>query len=364
MKNQQLIRFTLVLFILTILLAGIIVAKSILIPLAISVFFSYLFYPLVWKIEKQGIHRAIAILVVILVAILILGSAALFLSAKLSNITIDFTELKDDFEAKTDSIKLLLEGKLGMNAGALDHYIDRFSNNFFSSWEAQLGNWFAATTTTLFQIAILPVFIFFLLFYRTKSAHFIFRVAGRPKKAKTLHILREISTVTTRYLGGLFIVVAILAVLNSLGLYIIGVKHAVVFGILAALLNLIPYAGTFLGFLIPFSYVLFTVPDPFPMLLKVAILFVVIQFTENNLLTPNIVGNSIKINPLAIIISLLVANLVWGIAGMLIVVPALAILKVIMRNIDSLKPYAFLISDRGIEKHKVRFLNFRKKKNS
>ncbi|WP_158862311.1 AI-2E family transporter [Maribellus comscasis] len=362
MENQRLIRFTLVLFIITILLAGIITAKSILIPLAISVFFSYLFYPVSWKIEKLGIHRAIAILFVILVAILIIGSVALFLSAKLSNMTIDLAELKENFETKADSLKLILENKLGMNAGAMDHYVDRFSNNFFSSWETQLGNLFAATTTTIFQIAILPVFTFFLLFYRTKSAHFIFRVVGRKKREKTLHILREVSTVTTRYLGGLFIVVAILAILNSTGLYIIGVKHALIFGILAALLNLIPYAGTFLGFLIPFSYVLFTVPDPFSTLLKVAVLFIVVQFTENNLLTPNIVGNSIKINPLAIILSLLVANMIWGIAGMLIVVPTLAILKVIMRNIDELKPYAFLISDRGVDKYRVSFKKLWKRK--
>ncbi len=355
MENQRLIRFAIVLFIISILLAGIIIAKSILIPLVISIFFSYLLYPLVRRIEKFGIQRAITILFVLLFAILILGGAALFISAKLSNITLDFAGLKSDFDAKADSLKLILENRLGMNAGAMDQYIKNISNNFFSSWETQLGNLFAATTTTIFQIAILPVFTFFLLFYRTKSAYFIFRIVGREKKAKALHILREISTVTTRYLGGLFIVVAILAFLNSTGLYLIGVKHALVFGILAALLNLIPYAGTFLGFLIPFTFVLFTVPDPFSTILKIAVLFTVIQFTENNLLTPNIVGNSIKINPLAIILSLLFAGMIWGIAGMLIVVPCLAILKVIMRNIDELKPYAFLISDRGVEKYRFHF---------
>ena len=88
-------------------------------------------------------------------------------------------------------------------------------------------------------------------------------------------------------------------------------------------------------------------------------MFVVVQFIENNLLTPNIVGNSIKINPLAIILSLLFANIVWGIAGMLVVVPVLATVKVVMRNIDGLKPYAFLISDRGVEKYKIKL--FKKK---
>ncbi len=363
MRNQQLIRTGVILFIISILLTGIIFAKSILIPLSISLFVSYLLFPIVSKFEKWGIQRIIAILIVILAAIIIIGSVTLLLSAKLSNMSIDINELKQNFIEKADTVKTLLENKLGMNAGAMDEYVDNFSENFFSSWEMQLGNLFSATTTTLFQFAILPVFTFFLLFYRTKFAYFIFRVVGRKKKAKALHILREISKVTGKYLGGLLLVVAILAFLNSLGLYIIGIKHAMIFGILAAILNLIPYAGTFLGFLLPFSYVLFTVPDPFSSLLKITILFIVIQFTENNLLTPNIVGNSIKINPLAIILSLLIANLVWGIAGMLIVVPTLAILKVIMRNINGLKPYAYLISDSGVEKHSISFKKLWKRKN-
>jgi predicted PurR-regulated permease PerM len=156
-------------------------------------------------------------------------------------------------------------------------------------------------------------------------------------------------------MGGLLMVVFILAVLNSLGLVIIGVPHALLFGIGAAVLNLIPYIGAFVGGLAPILYVFFTQEDPFQMMLQVLLLFLFVQFLENNLFTPGIVGNNIKINPFAIIFSLLVANLIWGIAGMVVVVPFLAIAKTIMRNVDELKPFAFLISDRGVEKYRVNF---------
>ena len=358
MNNQQLIRVSTVLFIVSVFFVGIILAKDVLIPIAVSVFFTYLLYPVVREIEKRGIHRAIAILLVLLLSLIILGGIALFLSVKISNMDIDLSGLKQQFNEKIDSFLQVIEVRLGVQGDTITRYFSKASGNIFSSWESQFGKFFSATTTTIFQIGLLPVYTFFLLFYRTKTAHFIFRLAGRKNKRKTLYILREISTVTTKYIGGLLVVVLILAILNSTGLYIIGIPHALLFGVVAAVLNLVPYIGTFVGGLLPILFTLFTSPDPFKTILQIFILFSAVQFIENNLLTPNIVGNNIQINPLAIILGLLLANMVWGVAGMLIVVPCLAILKIIMRNVDELKPFAFLISDRGIENHKVK-LNFK-----
>jgi predicted PurR-regulated permease PerM len=355
MKNTRLVKTALFLFITSILVMFLILAKSVLIPLVIAMVFSYLMYPLVWKFEKMGVNRGISTLLVLLFVIIVIGGISLLLSAKISDTNFDLTEMKKQFETKTNAFGNLLQSKAGIQASTIDDYLNRLSENVSTSWQSEIGNFFSTTTTTIFQIGILPVFIFFLIYYRTKTAYFILRVVEKKDRKKVLHILKEVSTVTTKYLSGLLIVVIILAVLNSTGLLIIGVKHALFFGILAALLNLIPYAGPFLGGFIPFLYVFFTVPEPLEQMIKVAVLFMIIQFTENNLLTPNIVGNSIKINPLAIILSLLFANMIWGIAGMLIVIPILAIAKIIMRNIDSLKPYAFLISDRGTERHQIKF---------
>lgn len=355
MKNELLIRTALNLFILSIFVLFLILAKNVLVPFALSIFFAYLLYPLVWAIERRGVHRGIAIILVILVAILIVGSAGLFLSAKLSNMTIDFGELKDQMDTKIDHLQRVLETRIGVNPATMDYYFNKFTENILSSSESQVGSLFSATTTTLFQIGLLPVYTFFLLFYRTKTAYFVFRLSGRKNKRKTLDILRQIATITTKYMSGLLIVVLILAILNTTGLFIIGVRHALLFGILAALLNLIPYIGTFIGGLIPIIYVFLTSSSPFQVILQVFILFSVVQFLENNLITPNVVGNNIKINPLAIILSLLFGNMIWGIPGMLIVIPCLAILKIVMQNIPDLHPFAYLISDQGITSHDMPF---------
>lgn len=341
------------LFILSVLIAILVLAKTVLIPMAIGVFLTYLLYPLTRKIESWGVHRGIAISIVLLAALLLVGGAVLFVSIKISNTVLNVEVLKEQIDTRTDSFMNFMENELGLNRKTIESNVKKATSNITTSWQEKVGGVFSKTTTTLFQIGILPVFIFFFLFYRTKTAYFIFKLVGRKHKRTALTVLRNVSDVATKYITGQILVILILAILNTIGLYIIGVPNGIVFGILAAILNLIPYLGMFMGNVITIVYVLFTVPDSTSMAVQVFLVYSFIQFLENNLITPNIVGNNIKINPFAIIVGVLLANLVWGIAGMLIIIPFLAIMKIIMRNVDDLKPFAYLISDRGTEKQKI-----------
>ena len=354
MRNLLLEKVALSLFIIAVVVAILILAKVVLIPLAISFFFTYLLYPVVNRIEKWGVHRGAAIFMVLFVALLLIGGTILGISVRLSNMTIDYADIKEQVDTKADMITDALEDKLGLNSNTIDNYTKKASSAITDSWENKMGSFFAATTNTLFQIGILPVFTFFLLFYRTKTAYFIFRLVGRKNKPVALRVLKDVSTVATQYLLGQLLVILVLTILNTAGLYIIGVPNGIVFGALAAVLNLIPYLGMFTGSMITILYVIFTISDPFNMALQVMLMYMGVQFLENNLITPNIVGNNIKINPFAIIFGILIANLIWGVAGMLLVIPFLAIFKIIMRNIDDLKPFAYLISEKGMENHKIK----------
>ena len=358
--NYRLEKVALALFILSIVIAILITAKLVLIPLAISFFLAYLLYPLVWKIEKAGVPRGIAIFLVLLITIIIFAGLTLLISVKISNMSLDFNQIKEQIDTSTDAITRKLEEKTGLNSKTIESYIMKGVSSAMSTVEKKAGSLFSSTTSTIFQIGILPVFTFFLLYYRQKTASFIFRLVGHRHRAVTLKVLREISSVATKYFTGQIFVILILAVLNTIGLYIIGVPNAIVFGSLAAVLNLIPFIGMLSGTAITMLYVVFTVADPFHKILYILIMYIGVQFLENNLITPNIVGNNIKINPFAIIVSLLIANIIWGIAGMLIVIPFLAMMKIVMRNIDDLKPFAYLISDRGTPKQN-RMVKWRQK---
>jgi len=355
MKLKPLEKVALSLFILSVVIAILVLAKVVLIPLAISVVLTYLLYPLTRKIESWGVHRGVAIAIVLIAALLLFGGAVLFVSIKISNTALNVEVLKEQIDTRTDSLMDIMESDMGLNRKTIESNVEKATTNITSSWQEKVGGVFSKTTTILFQIGILPVFIFFFLFYRTKTAYFIFKLVGRKHKRTALTVLRNVADVATKYITGQLIVILILSILNTIGLYIIGVPNGIVFGILAAILNLIPYLGMFMGNIITIVYVLFAVPDSSSMAVQVFLVYTFIQFLENNLITPNIVGNNIKINPFAIIVGVLLANLVWGVAGMLIIIPFLAIMKIIMWNIVDLKPFAYLISDRGTEKQKMHF---------
>ncbi|MCH2046290.1 MAG: AI-2E family transporter, partial [Saprospiraceae bacterium] len=223
-----------------------------------------------------------------------------------------------------------------------------------------VNGFFKATSQTIFTIGIVPVYVFFMLFYRNKIYRFVLMLTGEDHDHISSKTINEINFVTKKYMQGIVTVVSILCVLNSLGLYLIGMKHFLLLGIIAAIMNFIPYFGTILGFAFPFLVALFLGESPL-LAFRVLGLFFVIQFTENNILTPNIVGVKLKINPLIIIISVLLGGRVWGLPGMFVVVPIIGMIKILCDNEPSLKPYGYILGSEGVEKHAISF-NFKKKK--
>src|SRR5690606_27996813 len=141
---------------------------------------------------------------------------------------------------------------------------------------------------------------------------------------------------------GLFTVIVIIAVLNTVGLFALGIKHAIFFGALSAILTIISYAGVFLGSLLPAIFALVT-KDSLWYPVGVIGIFAVVQFLEGNFITPNIVGNQVSVNPFAAIVGLLIGGMMLGATGMIFAIPLLAIIKVICDGVESAKPIGYLI---------------------
>jgi predicted PurR-regulated permease PerM len=154
-------------------------------------------------------------------------------------------------------------------------------------------------------------------------------------------------------------VVLILCFFNSIGLFIIGIKYPLLLGVVSALFSFIPYFGNFIGGLIPFTFALLT-EDSSVYALRIAIFVYCIHFFENNILSPNIVGNNVRINPFIIILGLIIGALVWGVPGMLVVIPFLAMVRIILKNVPGLQPYVYLLGMRGTSRHALTVENIRR----
>jgi predicted PurR-regulated permease PerM len=209
---------------------------------------------------------------------------------------------------------------------------------------------FTATTGTIFVIFMQPVYVFLFLYYRTKFAYFFLKIVGRQNRVVAIKVLREIATVVTRYMLGVTTVVLILCFFNSIGLLLIGIKYPLLLGVISALFSFIPYFGNFIGGSIPFVFALLT-EDSQVYAIRIACFVYIIHFFENNILSPNIVGNNIRINPFIVILGLIAGTIIWGIPGMLVIIPFLAMVNIILKNTPGMQPYAYLLGPRGTRQH-------------
>ena len=320
--------------------------KLILAPIVLSAFIAILLSGSTQKLIKKGVNATIAsasitILVFSLFALLIaiLGVQYVDVLNKLpqwdEQITQDVNEIGDN-----------LTLSLGLSSDFTGTTMSRIKTMISQNSGHWLGSLWKTIVSTSSILFLVPVFVFFMLLYQKKFHDTLELWLERRSKTKTqrLQIMNDAQQSVSNYIRGILLVILILGILNIIGLALIGVPYFILLGASAAMLSIIPYLGNILGggFTMIISYA--STGDPWIML-KVLILFAIIQAIEGNLITPFVMKDKVNINPFAIILALLIGGAIWGIIGMIISVPALAILKVYMQKDPDLKDYAMLLGE-------------------
>ncbi len=353
MPMPLLLRLTAVLFFWILLLFTLIIARNFLYPIALGILFALLLLPVANKLERWGVTRIIANLISIVLGIGVVYGVMAFLYKQLSALVRDLPGIKENATANLRGVMESIGSKVGMRV------TDETEAEVFSRFEELLNltgesvsGVINATGNTLLAIGLMPVYVFMFLYYRGKFARFILMLVPDSAQVVGRTILTKVSRVAMGYMTGMFAVVLILSVLNSVGFLIIGLEYAILLGVIAALCNLIPYFGTIIGYSIPFVFAFLTGTGS-QLAFAVLFQFMIIQFSENNIITPNILGGMLRINPFFIILGVLGGGMLWGLPGMFIIVPVLAMIKVTCDHIPELKPWSFLLSDKGTEKHSL-----------
>jgi len=342
-KNQWEFNLAVKLFILLSVIFLLYIGQSLFVPLLIAIFFTFLLYPISGKLEKYKIPRAPAIIISIMIAIFFFGGVIYFFIQQLNSFGDDLPELKNQLATKGGRILTWIESTTRISQERQINWLKEKLTDSAQSSPALIMGIFSTTGTFLAMFALIPVYIFFLTYFREKYKQFILLVAEENQK-QAMDIIRKISKISRMYLKGVFLDVLILSVLGSVGYLLLGIKHAILFGVIAAILNIIPYIGVLLGSLLPIIMALIT-KDEIGYAFGALGVAVVVQFIDNNFISPYVVGSSVSINPLTAIIVLLIGAMIWGLAGMVLSIPLAGMIKVAFDNIDSLKPYGYLIGE-------------------
>ncbi len=172
---------------------------------------------------------------------------------------------------------------------------------------------------------------------------FLTDVFAEEHKAKVSDIVKEIQRIIKKYVIGLFLQTLIVSILTMVVLWVLGVKYAILLGLIAGIFNIIPYLGISTAMLLS-TLITFATAGAAKALL-VILVFVGIHTIDGNFLMPIIVGSKVKINALFAFIGIIVGEMIWGISGMFLCIPYLAMLKIIFERVEGLEPWGLLLGE-------------------
>jgi len=355
-KFIRLQKLAYILIIIMIFYLILITLKNFLAPIVLAIFISYLLYPVVAFLEyKVKINRVIAILISIFLSLFLIFLVLKLFYFQFNILIKDFPSIKVHVIEKLNLLQTFIESKTNFSVEKQKQIIDNTIANTFDSSDKILKNIFTSASETLSIVMFIPVFSAFMLFYRDRAKTFILKLAKEKNGKFTKDLLDEISQISIRYMAGVFIVGIILAITHSSFLLLIGSKYPILLGILAAFTALIPYFGTF-GVIFPLIVSFLISGNPYEPI-WIIIYWAVINSIENNILTPAITGGNVSLNPLITILSLILGAYVWGVPGMIIIIPAIGIFKIICDKVEGLEPYGYIL---GIDKKKLKFAQLRR----
>jgi putative heme transporter len=342
-------RFAFALISITILVYWLMVLQDILVPLFIAILLSMSIFPIANWLESKGLGRvwsvSFTLLLFTVVAIGIIWLASIQVSA--------FGEMIPQLEKRAtdwiNEIQRWAENTFHVGRKTQIAKLRQYGTGFLSSGGSFFTSALSTTGSVLGNLSLIPIYMFFFLYYRDFFKMFFYRLFNNISRKKIDSVLKKIYEVVHSYLTGLVTVTIIVGSLNTVGLLILGIDYAVFFGFLAAALLVIPFVGILIGSILPIIMALITKDSPM-YAVGVAGVFVFVQFLEGNFITPQIVGSKISINGLVAIIALLLGSALWGIAGMALSLPTIAILKVIFDAVPDLKPFGYILGEPDHEK--------------
>ena len=328
----------------TILIYWLMILQDILVPVFISIILSMAIFPICNWLENKRFGRILAVIITLILFSIVAVSVIWLASTQIANFGEMLPQLQKRFILWSDQIQRWAEHTFHVGRKTQIAQLRQYASGMLSSGGSLFTTALSTTGNVLGNLLLIPIYMFFFLYYRDFFKMFFYKVFSNINRKKIDTVLTKIYEVIHSYLTGLVTVTLIVGSLNTVGLMVLDIDYAIFFGFLAAALLIIPFVGILIGSILPIIIALITKDSPM-YAVGVAGVFVFVQFLEGNFITPQIVGSKVSINGLVAIIALLLGSALWGIAGMALSLPTIAILKVIFDSIPDLKPYGYILGE-------------------
>ncbi len=321
--------------------------REILVPVSFGLMLGILLNPITNSLQQWKIPKIWAIMIALLTAMIVFTAIGYFLSAQIAGFSDELPQLKKKFAELSVKLQHLCSQRFGINSVK--------QKQFISEAEAGIKPWLASGLGTLAGsmaiILLVPVYSFLFLYYKTLLLNFLYEVFAEKNSSEVGAVLNQTKKAIQSYMFGLLLEAIAVATLNSIALLLLGVKYAVLLGVLGAVLNVLPFIGGIVAVALPL-FIATVTKDGFQTQIAISLAYIVIQFIDNHFLIPYIVSSRVKINALISIIIVLMGGAVWGISGMFLSIPFTGVLKIIFDRLPELKPWGKLLGDEVPTRHK------------
>ena len=320
------------------------VAQNILIPFAFACLLSVLLLPIVNFLESHKFSRVISIAISIILAIGFIAGIIYFLSSQIASFMQDIPSIKQHINEHFISLQNWIKEKLNISLREQNQYLNEQADKLKATGTGYISNTFFSITEAFMLLILMPIYTFLLLFYKDHIRKFLFAIFKKEHAPGIKNVLSQTKLMIRSYMVGILIEMSIVATANSTGLVLLGVKYAVFFGVLAAVLNLVPYIGMFTATLFT-VLVSLTTTDDTSKIIWIIVIFYSVHIVDVNFLMPRIVASRLRINALISILGVVIGGALTGISGLFLSIPTIAFLKIICDEVEELKPWGLLMGD-------------------
>ena len=332
------------------------IGQNIIVPIVYATVFAILLNPFVNFLIRKKVSKIFAIIIIVSIALIAVLAVLYLLFSSISMFSESYPQFKLKLDQTTDQMVKWASHEFGYGRSKINKWLVEAKSETISNYAN--GETLAQLGQISITLLLIPVYLFMILYYKSLLLEFIRKLFSSEHHFTVVEVLSNSKIIIQSYLVGLFFEMIIMAVLNSVGLLLLGIDYAIILGILAAILNIIPYIGGIIATLLPMFIALTKDSLLYPAL--VFAVTIIIQFIDNNYIVPKIVASRVQINALISVIGVLIGGTLWGVSGMFLSIPLIAILKVIFDHIEPLKPWGFLLGNIVPTASKFSFINRKK----
>lgn len=319
--------------------------RPLFVPLSFALLISFVLYPICNWLENRKWPRWAAILLCLLLLLVVVGLPVYLLIKQVGRFTAEWPLLQQKLVQAWQNLSEQLSDSLGMNTARQLEWTEKITADLAAFALGLVQSLLFTSAVSLILLVLIPIYVFLILYNREQLARAVYAFFPASEHKKVQQVLHETITTYYNFIKGMFIVYLVVAILNSIGLLLLGIPHAIFFGIIASILTFIPYVGITIGAILPMA-VAWTTYDSVWYPVGVVLVFTVVQYLEANLIFPWAVSYRLQVNMLFTLLAIVAGGILWGASGMILFVPFLAIFKLIADKYDSMHPVALLLDNK------------------